>query len=102
MTVTDCFMGKESLTAQAAVGALELGQNDSSLGSRTKILSTVSRLGSVCNAGEFDVATVNKPLESRKVFGDATDQAVLRFAESIGSVSKNRSDWKNVFSRSVQ
>jgi sodium/potassium-transporting ATPase subunit alpha len=37
------------------------------------------------------------PIQERKINGDATDQAVLRLAESLGSVSQLRKDWKKVF-----
>ena len=53
-------------------------------------------LGATCNAAEFDVSTLQLPLENRAIFGDATDRAVLRFAESLRSVSESRSFWKVV------
>jgi sodium/potassium-transporting ATPase subunit alpha len=37
------------------------------------------------------------PISDRKVNGDATDQAVLRLSESLGSVSELRRDFKKVF-----
>lgn len=51
----------------------------------------------LCNAGEFDLASNHLPLNKRKINGDATDQAILRFSESIGSVSDLRRMWKKNF-----
>lgn len=51
----------------------------------------------LCNAGEFDVASAHLPLNKRKINGDATDQATLRFSESLGSVSELRRMWKKNF-----
>lgn len=51
----------------------------------------------LCNSGEFDAATSNLPLHERKINGDATDQAVLRFSESLGPVLELRQMWKKTF-----
>lgn len=51
----------------------------------------------LCNAGEFDLASNHLPLNERKINGDATDQAILRFSESLGSVSDLRRMWKKTF-----
>jgi len=40
---------------------------------------------------------MNLPLHERKINGDATDQAILRFSESLGSVSELRSSWRKNF-----
>lgn len=37
------------------------------------------------------------PIHERKINGDATDQAVLRLSESLGSVAQLRQDWKKIF-----
>lgn len=54
-------------------------------------------IAGMCNSGEFDAATVNLPLHDRKINGDATDQAILRFSESLGSVTELRQMWKKNF-----
>ncbi|KAF4450514.1 putative H /K ATPase alpha subunit [Fusarium austroafricanum] len=54
-------------------------------------------IAGLCNAAEFDHETAEKPLADRNIFGDATDQAALRFSESVGSVSELRSQWKMLF-----
>ncbi len=59
--------------------------------------SAMHQLGAVaglCNAAEFDAATSQLPLEDRRIYGDATDQAVLRFSERVGSSQKLRQSWQ--------
>jgi len=51
----------------------------------------------LCNSGEFDAASNHLPLHERKINGDATDQAVLRFSESLGPVSELQQMWKKTF-----
>jgi len=51
----------------------------------------------LCNAGEFDAATIDLPLNDRKIAGDATDQAVLRLSESLGPVRDLQLLWKKTF-----
>lgn len=54
-------------------------------------------LAGLCNSGEFDAATMHLPIAERKINGDATDQALLRLSESLGSVAELRRDYKKVF-----
>lgn len=51
----------------------------------------------LCNAAEFDAASASLPISARKVYGDATDQAVLRFSEGLGSTAKLREMWKKSY-----
>ena len=37
----------------------------------------------LCNGAKFDSATVHLPLDERQIKGDATDSAILRFAEGL-------------------
>jgi sodium/potassium-transporting ATPase subunit alpha len=60
-------------------------------------ISQLRALAGLCNSGEFDAATYGFPLHERKINGDATDQAILRFSESLGLVSEIRSLWKKTF-----
>ncbi|KAJ5088869.1 hypothetical protein N7456_012485 [Penicillium angulare] len=60
-------------------------------------LQQLRAMGALCNAAEFDQGTATTPLRDRRVFGDATDQAVLRFSESLGSVDAVRKSWKVFF-----
>lgn len=54
-------------------------------------------MAGLCNASEFDAATVSLPIHERTVFGDATDQAILKFSESLGSVADLRQLWKKTY-----
>ena len=54
-------------------------------------------IAGLCNAGDFDPTSDHLPLEDRKMNGDATDQAILRFSESLGSVAELRRIWKTKF-----
>jgi sodium/potassium-transporting ATPase subunit alpha len=107
MIVTDCAAGSERLTADAARDAL-IGERHTK--SRENMSSaSYSRSGSsraieqlhvvagLCNAGEFDAATQHLPLSERKIHGDATDQAILRFAASLGHIADLRRSWTTKF-----
>ncbi|KAJ1931426.1 hypothetical protein FBU59_006714, partial [Linderina macrospora] len=48
----------------------------------------------LCNAAEFDPETASRPILERKAIGDATDAALLRFAEHMRPVSKRQDDYK--------
>ena len=62
------------------------------------VVQQLVAVGSLCNAGEFDTASAKVPLSERRIYGDATDQAVLRFSESQCSVADIRKGWKKFFS----
>jgi sodium/potassium-transporting ATPase subunit alpha len=97
MTVTDCLVGTESLPAGVAT---ELTKDNPSVSSTTVTSTALAQLqavGGICNGGEFDATTLNQPLAERRIIGDATDQAVLRFAEGLGSVALARSNWKKLY-----
>ncbi|KAJ3070803.1 hypothetical protein HDU98_006192 [Podochytrium sp. JEL0797] len=51
--------------------------------------------GQCCAADFIDDDSV--PLDERNISGDATDKAVLRFAESLGSVSQIRASFNKLF-----
>lgn len=57
----------------------------------------IHTVSSLCNAGEFEMDSPDVPLAERKIHGDATDQAILRFAEGLGPVSDVRNHWKKHF-----
>ena len=54
-------------------------------------------IAALCNSGEFDAASSHLPLHERKINGDATDKAILRFSEGLGEVSHLRQFWKKDF-----
>ena len=41
--------------------------------------------------------TSHQPLLKRKINGDATDKAILRFSESLGEVAHLKTFWKKEF-----
>lgn len=69
----------------------------SSDNSTNDAISQLRIIAGLCNSSEFDAATLNLPLPERKMTGDATDQALLRFSESLGSVIQLRQFWKTTF-----
>lgn len=66
------------------------GRNDTAI-------SQMRLIAGLCNFGEFDAGTIHLPLSERRINGDATDQAVLRFSESLGPVSELRNMWRKTF-----
>ncbi|KAF1808571.1 Na/K ATPase alpha 1 subunit [Eremomyces bilateralis CBS 781.70] len=97
MTTSDCLVSSEAMTANAAIGALELGQKDEYASQISRVLEEIAEIGALCNAGEFDASTINLPAEQRKVHGDATDSAILRFSEALIPVSQTREKWQRLY-----
>jgi sodium/potassium-transporting ATPase subunit alpha len=101
MVVTNIYAAGEESTLEAARDFMAVEQADNgvtALGKgRGDVLEEIRVLSGLCNAAEFDAATLHLPISERKINGDATDQAVLRMSESLGSVAKLRDDWKKVF-----
>jgi sodium/potassium-transporting ATPase subunit alpha len=50
-------------------------------------LRNTLRASVLCNDASFDLTTMNKPIHDRLVNGNATDAAILRFADSVGMAS---------------
>lgn len=71
--------------------------NVSHNGPPTAALDQVHFVAALCNAAQFDAQTGHLPLDQRKLIGDATDQSILRFAESIKPVSTMQKECKRVF-----
>ena len=94
MSVTECAIGTGKMTSQSAQETLKM-RHDHDIS--TTALQQLRTVAGLCNSGEFDAATINLPLEKRKIIGDATDQAILRFSEGLGSVSELKHYWKQTF-----
>jgi sodium/potassium-transporting ATPase subunit alpha len=60
-------------------------------------LSQIRAVAGLCNAATFDATTMHLPLRSRRIIGDATDQAILRYSETLGEVFEVRDAWKTNF-----
>jgi sodium/potassium-transporting ATPase subunit alpha len=97
MTVSDCLVGRDAMTASVASGVLGITDDEGTSSRLFKPLKLLSEIGGLCNAGEFDPTTIHLPPDLRKVHGDATDQAVLRFSEGLTSVAQMRENWKRIF-----
>lgn len=93
MTVSDCAIGGLNMAVEDARAKMGLSK------STTHPIIQLRAMAALCNASEFDAATMEAPLAERKIFGDATDQAILRFAEFVdtSSVAYLRSCWKKTY-----
>ncbi|KAH7305561.1 Na,H/K antiporter P-type ATPase [Stachybotrys elegans] len=89
MTMTDCSIGGENRTVDEAKAAISSNANIMQLGA----------LAGMCNGAELDAASADVPVAQRKVFGDATDSAILRFVEGLsdGNVAYFRACWQRVY-----
>lgn len=67
------------------------------LHSSSNAIEQLRTVADLCNAGEFDAASIHLPLDERKINGDATDQAVLRFSELLRSVAELQRMWRKRF-----
>ncbi|KAK9358121.1 hypothetical protein V1504DRAFT_306765 [Lipomyces starkeyi] len=94
MWVVECATGDLRMPRQLAIDR-HFTENDKRLSNTA--LSQLRSVASLCNAGEFDITTSGLPLANRKIIGDATDQAILRFAETLGSVAEVRAMWNKRF-----
>lgn len=94
MCVTDYLVGKELMCADNTAEIVSRSLASENTTHLTSCIYQLALVTGLCNAGEFDAATMQLPLQDRKSNGDATDQAVLRFAESVSSVADMRQRWK--------
>jgi sodium/potassium-transporting ATPase subunit alpha len=100
MYVTDCSIGMHNMHNMDPQTTRDEMHQYGQPTREGKISNAVAQLRSIaglCNSGEFDAATNHLPLHERKINGDATDQAILRFSESLGPVSELRQMWKKTF-----
>jgi len=96
MIATDCLIGFHSMSVDEAERELLESRDTDTSRPKTKSvgLSQLQVAAAVNNAAEFDPTTLHLPLADRKVIGDATDTAILRLSEKLGSHSKARVSWK--------
>lgn len=94
MWVTHAAIGTLEMTSETARDGLLRAREGNS---DHNAVSQLRAVGGLCNSGEFDASTYHLPLHERKMHGDATDQAVLRFSESLGPVSDLREAWIRTF-----
>ncbi|KAL1902113.1 hypothetical protein Cpir12675_000010 [Ceratocystis pirilliformis] len=91
MKVVECATGTTSMLAEDAASKWVSGKHDD--GTTSTALCQLQAIASLCNAGQFDASTINEPLSERLIHGDATDQAILRFAEGLAPVADMRKYW---------
>ncbi|KAI9734856.1 MAG: hypothetical protein M1834_001935 [Cirrosporium novae-zelandiae] len=95
MWVTECVIGTQTMCSEAIHDEFLIEARTPN--SPKNSLSQFRAATALCNAGEFDASTANQPLSEKRINGDATDQAILRFSEGLGPVSTLRRMWKKVF-----
>jgi sodium/potassium-transporting ATPase subunit alpha len=94
MYVTETSIGTHSKNPEAARDEMTKRRLE---GEGVNAVDQLRAIAGLCNSGEFDATTGHLPLHDRKINGDATDQAVLRLSESLGSVTELRQMWKKTF-----
>ncbi|KAL5407068.1 hypothetical protein PMIN03_007394 [Paraphaeosphaeria minitans] len=101
MVVTDIYAGGDEYTPEAARDLMAVIRSENNIAALSKkrqdVMEDLYILSGLCNAGEFDAATMHLPISDRKINGDATDQAILRLSEGLGSVAELRQAYKKVF-----
>lgn len=97
MSVTECSIGTKTMIPESAREEMKKICYDQNQNTTTTAVDQLRAIAGLCNSGEFDAATNNLPLEERKINGDATDKAILRFSEGLGSVSELKGYWKKTF-----
>lgn len=96
MVVTDCFVGLEKMTADNVRDTLIAERNiDGNFAGNA--IDQLRTIGGLCNAAVFDAQTRKLPLAERKIHGDATDTAILRFSEGLGHISELKRCWHTKF-----
>lgn len=91
MTVYNACVGDFEFTTQE--GRDSLIRNDD----KASLVRQLQFVAGVCNGATFDDPTSDKPITERLIAGDATDSAILRFAETIHSVSQTEANLKTLF-----
>jgi magnesium-transporting ATPase (P-type) len=66
-------------------------------GNKRSAIQQLRAICGLCNAADFDASLSHLPLPERRIFGDATDQAILRFSETFGPASQICQEWKPAF-----
>ena len=96
MSVTECSIGARKMNPEAAKWFM-METHRRPEGDNSSPVDQLRAVAGLCNSGEFDASLRNVPFAERKINGDATDQAILRFSEGLGPVSELRSLWNKQF-----
>ncbi|KAG9084052.1 hypothetical protein FRC06_004254, partial [Ceratobasidium sp. 370] len=60
-------------------------------------LHQMGAIAAICNSANFEAGTEGQPTSIRKIIGDATDSAILKFAHTMRPVETSRAVWDDVF-----
>lgn len=91
MRVTNAAIHTQEKSPEEARRLVETGPNASN-----NPWTQLWHVAGLCCSAIFDAETIDRALAERRILGDATDQATLRFAETIGSVDALKSVWKQI------
>lgn len=95
MFVTDCLSGGQEYPSEKAREMMIHGHGSDDFPNES--INQMRVVSGLCNAAEFDASTANQPIHMRKIFGDPTDQAILRLSETLCPVNELRNGWKKDF-----
>ncbi|OXV12000.1 hypothetical protein Egran_00239 [Elaphomyces granulatus] len=90
MFVTDCLVDTATFTPESA-------RHETVIEGKAAGTRQLRAVTGLCNAAEFDATSAKLPLHERIIYGDATDQAILRLSETLGSVVDLRHMWKKTY-----
>ena len=90
MFVTDCALSTSRFST-------DLARDEMVVRGRKTGIHQLRGMAGLCNAAEFDASSMSQPLHEREIYGDATDQAILRFSEGLGSVAELRHAWRKTY-----
>ncbi|KAK7995179.1 hypothetical protein PG990_013952 [Apiospora arundinis] len=90
MFVTDGAVGTGTFTADSIPNVRDTNTEHSAI-------HQLRSAAGLCNSADFDAETLSAPLAERRIFGNATDQAALRFSAALGSLSDLRQMWAQRF-----
>ncbi|KAJ6027206.1 uncharacterized protein N7446_004194 [Penicillium canescens] len=96
-TLTRNRMAVTEYVVQLTTSTLDATGEHAAVKLNRPVLQQLQAVAGLCNAAEFDCESTEVPLSERRIFGDATDQAILRFSESLGSVTELRKSWHTIF-----
>ncbi len=97
MAVTECTIGNHTISVDEAEEEQLKSASPDLAGIVTSAVGQIRAIAGLCNAAEFDAATMHQPIEQRRIYGDATDQAILRFSERLGPVQDLRQCWQKTY-----
>jgi sodium/potassium-transporting ATPase subunit alpha len=85
MTVTNAAVLDDEMTSLEAADRLLRGKDDGRV-------AQLAAIAALCNGAQFEVSD-----KETRVNGDATDAAILRFADALRPVDESNADWAEVY-----